>query len=287
MTLDTLELETDGALIRYRVAGDPEGDPVMLVQGLGLPGAMWLELVEQLEARGFYVIVPDNRGTGGSRHLRRRPFSMRDLGDDLAAVLGQECGPRRALVVGISLGGMIVQHLVLDHPERVKGLVLACTTCGLPENLRGGAFFSPRALRLLLKRCFFPDRVTPEEISRLLAHRNSGAAASEFLGLVMEAFGTHGATAPSIYLGQLLAALRHSTGKRLGQIEVPTIVVTGDSDFLIPPKNAEILSSRIPNAKTIVVPNAGHIFPYEHKAILSQVIEELRVMAQAAAAAVP
>ena len=124
-----------GVSLAYQRRG--AGPPVLLLQGLGMSGAMWLSLPGGLVKSGHLVITPDNRGSGAS-DAPRLPYTMSTLAADAVAVL-DDAGVQRALVAGISLGGMIALRLALDHPERVHGLVLAATTCGLPLGRRNGS----------------------------------------------------------------------------------------------------------------------------------------------------
>lgn len=267
----THSLETRGATIVYDVFG--QGPPIVLVQGLGMPGAMWRELAGELAGHGLRAILIDNRGTG--RSVNHRPlFLMRDLADDVGAVLAQACPDERACAVGISLGGMITQHVALRHGQRLRGLVLAATTCGLPHNLLKGAFVEPRALALLLKLSFMPKKTGAEEFRRLLAHPDSADKMPELLGRIERVFADF-PTPPETYLRQLVAALFHSTGGRLEDIHHPTRVITGDSDFLIPPENSRLLASRLPNATLEIVERAGHIFPMERPGRLTRAILEI------------
>jgi len=118
-----------GCRIHYRALG--EGPAVVLVQGLGLSSRFWFDVPESLATdptRKRRVLAVDNRGTG----LSERPrgvWSMATMADDLAAVL-DDAGEKDAIVVGISMGGMIAQHFALRHPTRARGLVLFATTPG-------------------------------------------------------------------------------------------------------------------------------------------------------------
>src|SRR5258708_4772752 len=105
---------------------------VVLGQGLGLWSRFWFKVPERLAQGpdGWRVVVLDNRGVGRS-DKPRGPYRMATLADDVAAVL-DEARIDRAHVVGISLGGMIAQHVALRHPSRVSGLLLLATTAGLP-----------------------------------------------------------------------------------------------------------------------------------------------------------
>ena len=120
----TLE-RPDGSRLYYEVGG--RGAPLVLIRGLSRSSAYWFDFRDLLEQHRT-VLVLDNRGVGRSS-TPRGPWSTEDMADDVADVL-RDSGVERADVFGISLGGMVAQHLALRHPHRVKRLMLACTTPG-------------------------------------------------------------------------------------------------------------------------------------------------------------
>lgn len=259
------ELSRQNVKLVYERMGS--GPPVLLIQGLGLPGRMWMGLPGGLARAGCCVLLPDNRGTGGS-DAPRRAYSMAQLADDQAAVL-EHAGVGPVLCVGISLGGMIAQHLVLRHPDKISGLVLAATSCGLPL----GRLPSPSVLLLMLRAM----RGRPEAMRRireLLVHPESLARSPRLFAQWDRALA--GARPnPAGFLGQMAAAARHSTCFSLERIRCPTEVITGDSDAIIPPVNTEILARRIPGARLTIVEKAGHAFPLEHPEALVQAIRRV------------
>ncbi len=139
-----------GITIDYAVAGPPDGEPLLLIMGLAMQRVAWPEgLIEQLVARGFRVITFDNRDIGLSTHFEQAgvpnmakiavlrligvraalPYSLPDIADDAAALL-DHLGIASAHVAGISMGGMIAQHLAARHPQRVRSLTLLASSSG-------------------------------------------------------------------------------------------------------------------------------------------------------------
>lgn len=261
---------------RIRLAYERRGSGplVVLVQGIGLDGRMWIGLPGALLKSGFCVITPDTRGTGYS-DTPLPPYRMRDLADDLADVIRHAReGP--AIVVGLSLGGMIAQHLALRSPKLVRGLVLAATTCGLPHGRQANL----HALALIFRTLGGDERVK-QQVARLLVHRRSLEKNPRIFSSWIEQI-QRSPRQPRGMLGQLLAAVGHSTGFSLHRITCPTVVLAGDDDRVIPPDNASIIARRIPGAELVMLPDAGHVFPLEVPAALPDAIKQVQQRALAA-----
>src|SRR5580700_637459 len=161
-----------GARVHYQVVGE-RGDWVVLLQGLGLSSRFWFEQPELLAndpKRPRRVLVIDNRGAGKS-DTPRPPYRMRQMADDVVAAM-DAANVRRAVVVGISMGGMIAQHVALRHPQRVDGLVLIATTPGLPHGRLPGLralatlvslpLLLPRGGGKLLAKILLPEAAMPD-----------------------------------------------------------------------------------------------------------------------------
>jgi 3-oxoadipate enol-lactonase len=257
---------------RVRLAYDlrGEGPVVLLLQGLGMAGGMWLALPGGLLKSGLCVVVPDNRGAGASSSPLP-PYSMHALADDAAAVL-EDAGRGPAVVVGISLGGMIAQRLALRRPDLVRGLVLCATTCGLPH----GRF--PRVSFLaLVGRAATGDAGAVRALHGLLV----GPGTLERSPGLFTEWERTAASLPFTwrgFLGQLAAAATHSTGFELGRLRCPVEVVAGSEDRIIPPENSRVLAERIPGARLTLIPGAGHAFPLEARRALPDAIR--RVLAR-------
>lgn len=258
----------DGRKIFYREAGDATStDVVVMLQGLGLSHKFWFDLPEQVGAdpkRARRVIAIDNRGTGQS-DKPRPPYSMARLADDVACVM-TAAKVDRATIVGISMGGMIAQHVAIRHPEKVKGLVLLATMAGLP-HARIPAW---RTLVTLFKIGAGRDKSGAGVASLLLPKAALPRAKELFAGwqpLMEEA-----PVSPAAFAGQFAAILRHSTGFKLKNVKVPTVVVTGDEDLLVPPKNSHLLAKRIPGAKLEILQGVGHAIPMLDKTIVTRAL---------------
>lgn len=242
-----------------------EGPPLLMIRGLGAQCTTWGEpLLAPLRKR-FRVIRFSNRGTG----LSDRPegqVTVKMLADDAAAVLDM-LDIERAHVFGVSLGGMIAQELVLNHPQRVDRLVLGCTFCGGEHAVRG----EPEAVALLMPQ---PGMSREDEIRRsrpaLMMSRMIDEQ-PEFLDEMMR-IDIETPTPQETVRKQVAALDEFDTYERLASIQAPTMVLHGDTDVLVPTENARILHERIPGSTLEIVPEAGHMFFWEHAERTAEVL---------------
>jgi pimeloyl-ACP methyl ester carboxylesterase len=244
-----------GHRIHYRTFGDPTAPPILLIMGLGLSSEAWLTLPDRL-SKDRFAITFDNRGCGQS-DVPRAPYTMGALADDAVAVL-DAAGVAKADVLGVSMGGMIAQHLTLRHPERVRKLALGCT---IPEWARQH-HPGPRILVDLLR--VLARKATLQQTAALLVGPgfiDTPAGEESFKQWRLAA--DKGRAKRAVL--QLGAIAMHSTRSRLGRITVPTLVLTGDHDRLVRPENSYELAKKIPGAQLHVFEGAGHVFPLERE----------------------
>jgi len=245
----------DGQRLYWEVGGREGGAPVLLIRGLGRSASYWLDFRRLLE-RDRRVVVFDNRGVGRS-DTPAGWWSTADMADDAALVL-RAAGIERADVFGISLGGMIAQHLALRHPHRVGRLVLACTTPGGEATVP-----MPRRAALALAQT---ARMSPRDAQATNAR---WVLSPEFLSRhpeIVDVWATIAEREPNRargLLGQVVAGARHDAWRLLSHLGHETLVLTGDADRLIPPVNSERIAARIPDARLDHVLGAGHDFPTE------------------------
>jgi 3-oxoadipate enol-lactonase len=226
------------------------GDPLLLITGWTISSAVF-EPVLDLYAEHFEVILYDHRGS--ARSQGSSPVTMGALAADASRLLTALRIPR-ALAYGLSMGGMVAQELALNHPARVRGLVLGGTTPGGPfapklgpkelfSIARGG--LAERGIRapLLFSSAF--RREHPERVRELVRH-----------------FKLHRSSAATI-AAQTLASARFATGHRLGRLRAPTLVMHGERDDLVPLAAGRVLAAQIPDAELAVVPGTGHAYALE------------------------
>ena len=237
----------DGVALAVQVAGPAAAPPLLLLPGQANSHRWWDGLRAGFESR-FRTITFDYRGTGGSAaHPGRPPWSTALFAADAAAVL-DHLGHDAALVYGTSMGGRVAQLLAVEHPRRVSRLVLACTSPGGRHAVeRDGrvrrALADPDPARrrsALLELMYTPDGV-----------RRHGPR-SALLGdpdMTPEASRAH-----------LRASAAHDAFDRLSAVAVPTLVLHGGADRMVPSVNGELISEQIPGAQLRVFPTGRHGF---------------------------
>lgn len=244
----------DGIRIHYTSEGREDRPAVVLLMGLGAPGLLWFDVPARLRddaEHPYRVIVVDNRGTGES-DMPKRPFSMGRFADDVALVL-DDAGVDRAFIVGMSMGGMIAQHVALRHPSRVRGLTLMCTSAGLAT----ARFATPTMVGTLLSAPFVKPGEGEKIIGRLLLAPSRQHEAKKVMAQYASAL-RKSRPSPEAFARHIGAILTHFTLPRLSSITVPTAVVTGADDALLHPSHSRVLAKRIPNARLEVLPDVGH-----------------------------
>jgi 3-oxoadipate enol-lactonase len=234
------------------------GRPLLLIQGMSGTHDHWGDaLVERLTGDGRALVGVNHRGVYRTA-IPEAGYTMADLADDQAAALDALGIDEPVDVFGISMGGMIALNLALQHPEKVRTLALGCTTAG-------GALMT------------YPSQ---EDIQNLFAAQQSGnietalragyevnfserlwsdeAAYARFKEL------TERAPVPvQVILGQAQAIGSHDVGARLSEITVPTAVLHGTVDRMLPYPNGVAVHGGIPGATLDTFDEAGHLFFWE------------------------
>lgn len=233
----------DGTLIAYQTAGT--GPPLLLLAGQSCTHEWWQGVRGDFEPHRTTVTL-DYRGTGDS-DKPDVPYSTPGFAVDALAVL-DEMGAERADVYGTSMGGRVAQWLAARHPDRVRRLVLGCTSPG-----------GPRAVE------------RTEEVRRSLADPDPAKARRALLDLMYtpEWLATH--PGPHGTLGDprmprharhhhLVASARHDASAVLADIIAPTLVLHGTDDLLNPAANADLLAEGIRDARPELFPGARHAY---------------------------
>jgi pimeloyl-ACP methyl ester carboxylesterase len=239
----------------YEVHGD-NGSFVILIHGYHCTKADWpLPLVSRI-ALAHCAVIFDNRGVGQT-DKPTSPYSMLQFAGDVVGLM-DALNIQAAHIVGISMGGMIAQHVALDYPDRVLSLVLCSTAAG-----EQGTLFPINPSAEVLEALSKPssgDRAQDERdawpivYTRPFIEANRNLLESQLMDLL-----AYPEAPPYALTLQMEAMLNtHDTLHRLGDIQQPTLIQVGLEDVLIPAGNSRILAEKIPNARLIEYPSAAH-----------------------------
>jgi 2-succinyl-6-hydroxy-2,4-cyclohexadiene-1-carboxylate synthase len=268
----------NGLEMHYREKG--EGFPVVLVHGFTGNSRNWALTVPVL-TRQFRTISVDLRGHGHSaKPVRAEDYTLEAMADDVYALL-QHLGVRDCYLAGHSMGGMVSQHIVLDHPELVRALVLVDTAAEIPEGLVNKERLAARERLVAIAREQGMEAVFDEQL-RVNPPADGMQANAEFLRTWREQFLL---TSKEAYIyGARGMASRKSLLGELHRVSVPTLVICGENDepFLEASRkmHAEIHGSRLE-----VIEGAGHSPQIETPAPFNAVITEFLSKVHEAAAA--
>jgi 3-oxoadipate enol-lactonase len=237
---------------------------LVLIQGLGFDRSGWAPVISALRRR-FRLVLIDNRGSGRST-TPDREFTVADMAADVAAVLDSS-RIAHAHVLGASLGGMVAQELAIRHPQRVDRLVLACTTPGWPygypmprasvQRMTAAASLPVEvAQRSLVENALAPDTLKehPELVERIV--RNQKARPGD----------------PASWKALASAGANYSGGTRQSLIRALTLIMYGDADAVVDPRNSTLLAGRIPSSQVAVFPGLGHLFFWEEPAQFAKAV---------------
>jgi pimeloyl-ACP methyl ester carboxylesterase len=232
------------------------GAPLLLIMGMSGTALHWGEPFLELLRRDFEVIAYDHRGVGASSRLEGS-LTIAQLADDASGLLSA-LGIDSAHVLGISMGGMIAQELALSQPQQVRTLTLGCTYCGGPQSVEA----HPSVLQRLGAAMMSGDREralrTGWEVNVSRTMVDDANAYAAFLAIAERR-----AVAVPVVMAQLQACFAHDTSARLGALAMPTLVVHGSEDEMLPAGNGRLIASLIPGSRLEVFDGVGHLFFWE------------------------
>jgi 3-oxoadipate enol-lactonase len=244
------------------------GEPLLLIQGMSGNHLHWGEPFLTRLDRDFDAIAYDHRGIGRSDPAPAG-FSIGDLADDAAALLDVLELPS-AHVMGVSMGGMVAQELALRHPDRVRTLTLGCTYAGG----EGSALTDPAIIQRMTQ--LFLSGQIGEAMKEGYRINVSAQYAADPANI--EPFKRIAAELPAsldVMLAQMQAIQGHDTSLRLGEIGMPTLVVHGTEDQMLPVSNACAIAARIPHARLEILEGVGHLFWWERPERSAELVAEL------------
>ncbi|MCP3985500.1 MAG: alpha/beta fold hydrolase [bacterium] len=243
---------SDGVRLYAEATGD--GPPLVLSPGYCQTHENFRPQVEPFVAAGYRVVLWDYRGHGKSEVPEdEAAYSMDQVVDDLGRVLSWAAADEPAVVGGLSFGGLASQHFALNHPERVRALLLIASGPGFKKP-KAQAGWEAQVDRIAgwLERMGFEGytsgRAAPNSIG--LAPDLPAAQAA---GRAIEAQDAQGVAR----FGRFVAGPASSTLDRLAGIEIPALVLVGSLDAAYQAA-AEVMTAKLPKSKRVVIPGAGH-----------------------------
>lgn len=272
--------QANGIELEYDVTGPADGEPLLLIMGLGAQMTRWPSaFVDKLAAKGLRLIRYDNRDVGLSSKLDGTPdfpslfkalgegrkpdvpYLLDDMAKDAVGLL-DALGIERAHVVGASLGGMVAQLVAADHPERTLSLTSIMSTTGNRELPPA----RPEAMAVLNDRG--PDPLV--DFEGYLDHSLKGAVMVGSPGYPPDLAETrlrikndfNRSYSPAGFQRQYAAAAASPDRRpKLATIKAPTVVIHGSDDPLVPLTGGQDTAASIPGAELVVVEGMGHDFP--------------------------
>lgn len=253
----------NGIDVHYRVAGaGPE--TIVLVNGLADDLETWAFQEAELTAAGYRLLMFDNRGIGKASKPAG-PYSSRLLADDAKALV-DHLGLTGFHLLGVSMGGMVVQEYALAYPEDLRSVIMACTYAAPgPFCSRMFAMWAdaapvlgiPFVMRDVTLWAFTTDFFSsrPVELAEF-------ETAMRYMDQPVPA-----------YLAQLAVIQQHDTAGRLAGIAVPTLVLAGEQDILIPVSLSQELHKGIAGAEWQTV-QGGHACLWEHPASFNSAVAD-------------
>jgi pimeloyl-ACP methyl ester carboxylesterase len=276
-----------GVELCYQTFGSPDGDPLLLVMGLGGPMTWWdPALCTMLAEAGFHVVRYDNRDTGRSSRSRgrvtrtqlvrsflgrggRAPYTLSDMAADAFGLM-DHLGWQSAHIVGVSMGGMIVQTMAIDQPRRVRSMTSIMSTLGK----RTVGWQHPAILPALIGPRAAGREAYVASSAKMWQLIGSPGFPSDDDKVRSRAEETYdrGVSASGV-LRQMLAVLGQPDRSRsLASLRIPAAVVHGSADKMVHVSGGRATARAIPGAELLVIDGMGHDMPAELYETLTDVI---------------
>ncbi|ROR92304.1 alpha/beta fold hydrolase [Nocardioides aurantiacus] len=265
-----------GVELCYQTFGSPDDDPLLLVMGLGGPMNWWDdELCEQLAREGFHVVRYDNRDTGRSSRIKgrvgrgqlvqaflgrpvRAPYTVSDMAGDAVGLM-DHLGWDSAHVVGVSMGGMIVQTLAVEHPGRVRSMTSVMSTLGR----RTVGWQHPSLLPMLLSprgsgKEAYAD--TSAKMWNLIGSPHFPVSEERLRERAAETF-DRGVSTSGVMRQMLAIVSQPDRSRSLRRLTMPVAVLHGSADKMVHVSGGRATARAVPGAELLVVEGMGHDLP--------------------------
>ena len=272
----------NGVDIAYQLHGEDKNPTVLLVHGLGTPLTGWpTDMIKGFVDKGFQVLLLDNRDIGKSKILAkpsltyivwttikfklgfsaRVPYQLNDMMEDIIALL-DHLQLNKVHLIGASMGGMIAQLLVIYHPKRVETLTSIMSTTGT-KNIPPIDWNIRKQLISIPKSSAYQERLTYHINNWRVIGSPNYPATEQYLTDYVDALIKRGITIRGT-LSQILAIIvARNRESLLKSVNIPSLILHGDSDGLVHVEGGKATANAIPFARLKIYPGMGHDFPVE------------------------
>lgn len=246
--MDPIEKPNHQETIFHYLDFNPQGSPaVLLLHGLGADGSSWGYQIPALCEAGLRPIAPDLPGFGKTIPGQGRWTIAKAAADTARLIYGLVGGPM--IVAGISLGGVVALQMALDYPQMVQRLVLINTfACLRPKRFDEASYLLGRFVVANLRGKEFQAETVA---NRLFPQPGQEALRRELVQRILEAD-------QKVYRQAMQSLALFDVRKRLAEIQMPVLVISGQNDTTVPLPNQDELARGIKGAEHITIPDAGH-----------------------------
>ena len=250
----TKNCKANGITISYEEYG--QGEPLILLMGLGAPGSKWMPHIRAYE-KHFHVYALDNRGAGLSDKPEKDSYTIREMAEDTIGLMDALNIPS-AHFNGISMGGESAQYIAIHYPQRVRSLVLTNTAPNCCVSFR-------RAIEILRDACGKLDPVTSTRLTQWMIFAQPFQETDEayMLNAEKEDAANPNPMPAYAFKAQCNAILGFDVLEQLPQIQAPTLIAAGDKDLFSPVWVAERMHAKIPNSQLYMAKDGGHVQHWE------------------------
>jgi pimeloyl-ACP methyl ester carboxylesterase len=272
--------------LAYDTFGNPSSPPMLLIMGLGAQMIRWDDaFCQAIAAQGRWVIRFDNRDVGLSSKCDESgvpdvmsliqgqkvdvPYSLKVMADDAVGLL-DSLGIKSADIVGVSMGGMIAQTMAIHYPDRVRTLTSIMSSTGNPDLPQS----TPEAMEVLLAPPVSNrnDYVSSQLKAAKVLHGPTYPLNEEYVRNYAER--SYDRCYDPTGVTRQLAAILGSGNRNeaLANVKIPTLVIHGDADPLVPVAAGKDTAKSIPDSKLVIIEGMGHSFPTE---MVPKILQEL------------
>ncbi|MFW9988033.1 MAG: alpha/beta fold hydrolase [Candidatus Odinarchaeota archaeon] len=269
------KIRVNGINIYYEIYGN--GFPFVMINGQSgtVNSFKSLKLIFNqfisLFSKDFKTILFDKRGIGQTDDIDKQ-YTIKTLADDVVGLM-ENLNLEKANIIGFSMGGLIAQELMINYPEKIEKSVIGATHYGMSRYIMP----SEEVTNIMMRN---QEGLSPEEIVKSqisLAYTEKFIKNNlNFIDTIIQNYISNPIT-PEAYQKQINAILRFNSSRRLKKVQLPTLVLHGRHDLLVPVRNAEILAELIHGTKLRIFENSAHTLLIEEPVeVLNEILNFLK-----------